>query len=118
MFKGLGDIASLMNSAKTMGPKMEAMQEKLKEERVVGTSGGGMVTVHASGDGRIVSVEFDAVLTESKDMEMAKDLLPAAINNALAKANELKVEMMKDVTSDLPIPGNMEEMMKKFLGGS
>ncbi len=117
MFKGLGDIASLINSAKTMGPKMQEIQEKLSNERVVGTSGGGMVSVHASGDGKIISVEFDSVLTESKDMEMAQDLLPAAVNAAIDKANELKVEMMKGVTEDLPIPENMEAMMKNILGG-
>ena len=70
MLKGLGNIASLLNSAKTMGPKMQEMQEKLSKERVVGTSGGGMVSVHASGDGKIISVEFDSVLSESKDMEI------------------------------------------------
>jgi len=117
MLKGLGNIASLINSAKSMGPKMQEMQEKLSKERVAGTSGGGMVTVHASGDGQITGVEFDSVLSDSKDMEMAQDLLPAAINAALSKANELKVEMMKGVTEDLPIPDNMEEMMKNFLGG-
>ncbi len=117
MFKGLGNIASILNSAKTMGPKMQEMQEKLKQERVVGTSGGGMVSVQASGDGQIISVEFDSTLTDSKDMEMTRDLLPAAINSALEKANELRMEMMKGVTEDLPIPDNMEEMMKKFLGG-
>ena len=100
-----------------MGPKMEAMQEKLKQQRVAGTSGGGMVTVHASGVGQIISVEFDSVLSESQDLEMAKDLLPAAINSAMEKANELRMEMMKDVTEDLPLPDNMEEMMNKFLGG-
>lgn len=117
MLKGLGNIASLLNSAKTMGPKMQEMQEKLSKERVVGTSGGGMVSVHASGDGKIISVEFDSVLSESKDMEMARDLLPAAINAAMEKASELKMEMMKGVTEDLPLPDNMEEMMKNILGG-
>jgi len=50
-------------------------------------------------------------------MEMARDLLPAAINAALEKASELKIEMMKGVTDDLPLPDNMEEMMKNILGG-
>lgn len=117
MFKGLGNIASILNQAKTMGPKMEAMQEKLKSMRVSGTSGGGMVTVHASGAGEILSVEFDDVLTESQDLEMAKDLLPAAINSAVEKVNALRAQEMKTVTEDLPLPENMEDMMKKFLGG-
>lgn len=117
MFKGLGNIASLINQAKTMGPKMEAMQEKLKTMQVSATSGGGMVTVHAIGTGEISSIEFDAVLQESQDLEMAKDLLPAAINAAIEKVNELRAEEMKSMTDDLPLPDNMEEMMKKFLGG-
>lgn len=117
MFKGLGNIASILNQAKTMGPKMEAMQEKLKTLRVSGSSGGGMVTVHASGAGEILSVEFDDVLTQSQDLEMAKDLLPAAINAAVEKVNALRAEEMKTVTEDLPLPENMEDMMKKFLGG-
>lgn len=118
MFKGLANLSSIINQAKTMGPKMEAMQEKLKDERVVGVAGGGMVTVHATGVGEILSVEFDETLTASSDLEMAKDLLPAAINAALLKANERRMEMMQDVTEDLPIPDNMEEMMKKLLGGN
>jgi DNA-binding YbaB/EbfC family protein len=117
MLKGLGNIASILNQAKTMGPKMEAMQEKLKTMRVSGASGGGMVTVHASGTGEILSVEFDDVLKESQDLEMAKDLLPAAINAAVEKVNELRAQEMKSVTEDLPLPENMEDMMKKFLGG-
>ena len=117
MFKGLGNIASILNQAKTMGPKMEAMQEKLQTMRVSGNSGGGMVTVHATGAGEILSVEFDDVLSQSQDLEMAKDLLPAAINAAIEKVNELRAEEMKSVTEDLPLPDNMEDMMKKFLGG-
>lgn len=117
MFKGLGNIASLLNQAKTMGPKMEAMQEKLNSMQVTGASGGGMVTVHASGSGGILRVEFDDTLTQSQDLEMAKDLLPAAINDAIEKANALRAQEMKTVTEDLPLPDNMEDMMKKFLGG-
>jgi len=48
---------------------------------------------------------------------MAKDLLPAAVNSAIEKANALRAEEMKSVTEDLPLPDNMEDMMKKFLGG-
>jgi DNA-binding YbaB/EbfC family protein len=120
MFKGLGglgNIASLMKEAQNIGPKMQEVAEKLKRERVSGTAGGGMVTVHASGHGQILSVEFDSVLTEKADMEMVKDLLPAAVNDALTKSAELKAEMMQSVTGDIPIPGNIGDMMKQFMGG-
>ena len=120
MFKGLGglgNIAALMKEAQNIGPKMEAVTEKLKQERVSGTAGGGMVTVHASGHGQVLSIEIDSVLTEKADMDMVKDLLPAAINAAIEKVNALRAEEMKAVTEDLPLPENMEDMMKKFLGG-
>ena len=89
MFKGLGglgNIAALMKEAQNIGPKMQEVTEKLKTERVSGTAGGGMVTVHATGHGQVLSIEFDSVLTEKADMEMVKDLLPAAINDALSKS--------------------------------
>ena len=120
MFKGLGglgNIASLMKEAQNIGPKMEAIAEKLKQERVSGTAGGGMVTVHASGHGQVLSIDIDPVLAEKADMEMVKDLLPAAINDALKKSAELKAEMMQSVTGDLPIPGDIGNMMKQFMGG-
>ncbi|MDA8563484.1 YbaB/EbfC family nucleoid-associated protein [Mariniblastus sp.] len=79
--------------------------------------GGGMVTVHASGHGQVLSIEFDAVLTEKADMDMVKDLLPAAINDALTKSAEMKAEMMQGVAGDLPIPGDIGDMMKQFMGG-
>lgn len=120
MFKGLGglgNIAALMKEAQNIGPKMQEVTEKLKSERVSGTAGGGMVTVHATGHGQVLSIEFDSVLTEKADMEMVKDLLPAAINDALTKSAELKAEMMQGVAGDFPIPGDIGDMMKQFMGG-
>lgn len=117
MFKGLGNIASLMKQAQTMGPKMQEAMEELKTKQVTGSAGGGMVTVVANGVGNILSVNVDSVLTEKNDLEMVTDLLPAAINDAIAKSKQLHVEAMQSVTEDLPIPGNMENMLKQFMGG-
>lgn len=117
MFKGLGNIASLMKQAQTMGPKMQEAMEQLKEKRVTGVAGGGMVSVIADGAGRVLEVKIDSVLAEKNDLEMITDLLPAAINDALAKQKQLHVEVMQSVTGDLPLPGNMENMLKQFMGG-
>jgi len=111
MLKGLGNIASLMSQART-----EAM-EQLKTQTVSGAAGGGMVTVTANGAGQVTEIKIDPVLAEKNDLEMVTDLLPAAINDALAKAKQLHVEAMQSVTGDLPIPGNMENMLKQIMGG-
>jgi DNA-binding YbaB/EbfC family protein len=118
MFKGLGNlgnIAGMIKQAQEMGPKMQEAQEKLKLKSVSGTAGGGMVTVHADGLGTVTKVEIDPVLIEKNDFEMVMDLLPAAINQASAKAKELHVEEMKSVTGDLPLPGGLEDTLKNFL---
>lgn len=117
MFKGLGNIASLMKQAQTIGPKMQEAMEALKEKRVTGSAGGGMVTVVADGAGTVLSVSIDPVLAEKQDLEMVTDLLPAAINDVLAKQKQLHVEVMQSVTGDLPLPGNLDSMMKQFMGG-
>lgn len=116
MLKGLGNIAALMKQAQTMGPRMQEINEKLKTDRVSGTAGAGMVTVHVDGLGSVLSVDIDQVLIDKGDFEMVKDLLPAAINQAVAKANELKVEQMGSLTGDIELPAGLDDMMKKFMG--
>ena len=75
-----------------------------------------MITVHANGAGQILSVEIDPTLAEKNDVEMITDLLPAAINDALEKQQQLRMEMMQSVTEDLPLPGGMENMLKNLMG--
>lgn len=116
MFKGLGTIASMMKQAQTMGPKMEAAMEELKQKTVTGEAGAGMIVVTANGIGQILSVTIDPALEEKNEWEMVRDLLPAAINQAITKSKQLHVEAMQSVTSDLPIPENMEGMLKSFMG--
>jgi DNA-binding YbaB/EbfC family protein len=117
MFKGLGNIASLMKQASTMGPKMQEQMEELKSKTVFGASGGGMIKVQANGIGQILNVDIDPTLSKQNDVEMIQDLLPAAINDALEKQQQLRLEAMQTVTEDLPLPGNMDDMLKQLMGG-
>jgi len=116
MFKGLGNLAALIKQAQSMGSQMPAKTEELKSKRVTGSAGGGMVTVQADGLGTVLGVTIDEVLQEKGDMEMVQDLLPAAINDALAKAKALHVEMMQEFTGDLPMPAGFDDMLKQMSG--
>ena len=116
MFKGLGAMASLMKHAHTMGPKMQAAMDELKDRQVTGETGGGMIIVTANGLTQILSVTIDPLLIERNDWEMIGDLLPAAINQAIANSKQLHVAAMQKVTGDLPIPENLEGMLKNFMG--
>jgi DNA-binding YbaB/EbfC family protein len=117
VFKGLGNIASLLNQARNLGGQMEGISEELKSKRVTGSAGGSMVSVHVNGLGQVLGVEIDPLLREKADIEMITDLLPAAINDALAKSRALHVEAMQNITGNVQLPAGMEETLKSMLGG-
>ena len=110
MFKGLGDIASLMKQAQEMGGKMKQLQEELKTQRVVGSAGAGLVEVEANGLGEVLAVRIDPSLIEKQDRELIEDLLPAACNAAKEKAAEKHAEQMQSITGGINLPGLNEAL--------
>lgn len=118
MFKGLGAMASLIKQAQTIGPKMQAAMEELKTRQVTGEAGAGLVKVIANGLGQVLCVQIDPLLEEQNDWEMVRELLPAAINDANAKSKELHVQAMQEATGDLPLPDNMDGMLKNLFGNN
>ena len=116
MFKGLGNIAQLLKQAQNIGPHMQGVNEELKNKKVTGTAGGGMVTVHANGLGHVTSVEVDETLREKNDLELVLDLLPAAVNDAVTKSRELHVQSMQSLTDGISLPGGLDDMLKQFSG--
>ena len=119
MFKGLGglgDLASLFKHAQEMGGKVEAIREQLRVERITGSAGGGMVEVEVNGLSEVLRLTIDDGLVQRGEREMIEDLVPAAMNQAAAKAKERHAELMKSMTGDLNIPG-IEGALEKFLGG-
>ena len=70
MFKGLGDLASLMKQASQMKGLVGEMQEKLSRLRVTGTAGGGMVQVEVSGDQKVTACTISDSLAATGDREM------------------------------------------------
>ena len=115
MFKGLANLASIMKQAQQMGGKVQELQQRLKSERVVGTAGGGMVEVEANGLGEIIRLTIDPTLVENNEREMIEDLVPAAVNQANAKAKQLHADMMKSVTEGLDLPG-LDGALAKLTG--
>lgn len=113
MFKGLGNLASLMRQASQLNGKMQALGEQLKGQRVVGSAGGGMVEAEANGLGELLRVKIDPLLVERGEREMIEDLVPAAVNQAVAKARELHMAAMRSMTEGMDLPG-MEGVMDSF----
>lgn len=113
MFKGLGDMAALMKSAKEMQGRMSEIQDRLALMRIQGSAGGGMVTFEVNGKQDVLGCTIDPTLYESGDREMLEELSVSAMNDALNKSKQAAAEAMQEITGGLNIPG-MEGMMSKL----
>lgn len=105
MFGGMGNLGNVMKQAQAMQERLAKVQAEVATKTVQASSGGGMVTVTATGGLEIVSVKIDPEVVKAADAEMLQDLVVAATNEALRKAREMVAEEMKGVTGGLQIPG-------------
>jgi DNA-binding protein YbaB len=64
-----------------------------------------MVQVEVNGLGEVLRVRIDPTLVARGEREMIEDLLPAAVNQAVAKANQLRLEAMQNMAQELNVPG-------------
>lgn len=117
MFKNILNMASMFRQAGQITTRMQEMQESLKQKRVEGASGAGLVQVVANGVGEILSLTIDPTLIERGEREMIEDLVPAAVNDAVAKAKLLHADLMKELTGGLNIPG-LDDAISQMAGVS
>lgn len=99
---GFGNMQQLMQQAKQMQKKMEAIQEKLGEERLEAQAGGGMVKVVVNGKSELVNITIDPEALE--DVEMLQDMVKVAMNEALKASKELSDQKMGGAMGSLPVP--------------
>lgn len=102
---GLGNFSDLMKQAQRMQRDMGKIQEELKERYVEGAAGDDAVKVIASGAGEIVKIEISPDAVDEDDLSLLEDLVIAAVNTALKKAEDLKQEEMSKVTGGMNFPG-------------
>lgn len=99
------NMMKLMKQAASMQQNLEKAQAELAERTVEFSSGGGMVTAVARGDGSVASVRIDPKVVDPQDVEMLQDLVLAAVAGALASAQEMRAAEMAKLTAGLGIPG-------------
>lgn len=117
MFKGLANIGSLLKNAQQIGSKLGAVQDQLKTRRAVGTAGGGMVEVEVNGLGEVLRLTIEPALVERGEREMIEDLIPAAVNQAIAKSKQMHADAMREAADGLELPG-LNDALAKFTGES
>ncbi|MDP4155771.1 MAG: YbaB/EbfC family nucleoid-associated protein [Bacillota bacterium] len=99
-----GGNNNMMKQIQKMQKKMMEAQDKLGEERIEGTAGGGMVTVIVTGHKEVVDVKINPEAVDPEDVEMLQDLILAATNDALKKADELTNSTMGQFTKGMNLP--------------
>jgi DNA-binding YbaB/EbfC family protein len=108
MFKGLGDMAKLMQQAKQMQEKMVEAQERVAGIEADGEAGAGMVRATVNGKGELRRLAIDPQLMTPDDRETLEDLVVAAVNAAHARAQEAAQAEMAKITEGMPLPPGMK----------
>jgi DNA-binding YbaB/EbfC family protein len=96
-----------MKQAKKMQEKIASIQAELESKTVEATAGGGMVTVVVNGKFEILSLKIDKEVVNPADVDMLQDLITAAVNEGIRKAQELATAEMSKITGGFNIPGLM-----------
>jgi len=103
-------MADIVKQVQKVQEQLQKVQEQLERLRVEGSAGGGMVTVVANGKQEILAVKIDREVVSPDDVEMLEDLVVAAVNQALTKAQEAANEEMSKVAGGLltNLPGGLK----------
>ncbi|MFM7657093.1 MAG: YbaB/EbfC family nucleoid-associated protein [Burkholderiaceae bacterium] len=98
-----GQLAGLMKQAQAMQDNMKKMQDQLASVEVEGQAGAGMVKVVMTCKNDVKRVTIDPSLL-GEDKDMLEDLVAAAFNDAVRKAEATSQEKMASLTAGLPLP--------------
>jgi DNA-binding YbaB/EbfC family protein len=92
------DLNAMMKQVQEMQSQMVKAQEKLKDEVVEASSGGGMVKVKMSGDLRLLEISIDPEAIDPEEAELLQDMVTAAVNEAIRSAQELATSKLGGIT--------------------
>jgi DNA-binding YbaB/EbfC family protein len=101
-----GGLGGLMKQAQMMQDNMKKAQEQLATIEVEGQSGGGMVKVVMTCRNSVKRISIDPAVMDDK--EMLEDLLAAAVNDAVRKAETTSQEKMGALTAGMQLPPGMK----------
>ena len=95
----------MLRQAQQLQQRMMKVQEELESATVETTAGGGVVKAVVTGKLKLEAIEIDPEVVTPDDVEMLQDLVLAAVNDGLEKAQEMASSRMSELTGGLNIPG-------------
>jgi DNA-binding YbaB/EbfC family protein len=97
-----GGQSGMMQQIQRLQQQLAEAQERLAQETISATAGGGAVKVTMTGDQKCQSVEIAPQLLEDADAEMLQDLVLAAVNTALDQSRQLQQQILGPLAGGLP----------------
>ena len=99
------DLNKMMKQVQQLQNEMLEAQEKLKDEIVEASAGGGMVKVKMTGDLELRELRIDPEAIDPEDAELLEEMITAAVNEALRSAQELAQSKLGGAAGGLGLPG-------------
>jgi len=96
---------NMIRQAQQLQQKMAKVQEELETATVEASSGGGMVKAVVTGKQTVESITIDPQCVDPEDVEVLEEMVMAAVNEGLQKAQDLASQKMSAITGGLNIPG-------------
>jgi DNA-binding YbaB/EbfC family protein len=97
----------MIRQAQQLQQRMMKLQEELESASVETTAGGGVVKAVVTGKLKVESIKIDPEVVNPDDVDMLQDLVLAAVNDGLEKAQEMASSRMSELTGGMNIPGLM-----------
>ena len=100
-----GNMNNMMKQVQKMQKDMEKIQEEVEKKEIEVSAGGGAINVKVNGKKELIDIQIKPEVVDPDDVEMLQDLIVAAVNEALRKAEEMAAKEMGKVTGGMNIPG-------------
>lgn len=100
-----GGQAQMMKRIQQMQEDMARVQKECEEAEYKASAGGGAIDVTVNGSHQVVAVKIQPDVVDPEDVEMLEDLLVAAVNEAMRKADETMEREIGKITGGMNIPG-------------
>ena len=104
---GGGNMQNMLRQAQKMQEEMMKAQEELENSEVEASAGGGAVSVKVSGKKELLEIKISPDAVDPDDVEMLEDLIIAAVNEAMRKADAKSSEQMQKITGGMNLPGGL-----------
>lgn len=104
-FKNLAGLSQLMMNAGSISERVKEMRTSLAEETAVGHAAEGSIRIEVSGIGEVQSLSICSSLVQHGNTDRVEELLPQALNEALAQVRQLHIEKIKELAGGIDLPG-------------